>query len=212
MSKVVLGVVAGSMLAVSGVANAGVVGEQVGVSVTVFTATAGAFLNPSAGDAILHSIGGPATTLVGIAGLFEDVLVTSSVSDVANTRTITLQFLTANGATLGAPGLTLGGAALTTLAFNVGSINALSNGIDDPDRIGTVTGSLSLLGVAFTTAAGITQTPTTFSATNSISAGGADILSLGITGARYTFSYAIPTPGAAALMGLGGLAAARRRR
>ncbi len=195
----------------------GAAGDTASTALTVFGPTMSGFL---AGP-IDHTIGSTETFPVNTA-----VDVTSSVVDNGDgTRTLTINWMSNNGAALFGPNA-FGTEPITTLGFELGENNAGMNtvdptmyaGIADPDTEpdGVFEAGFELLdasgGSLFSGNFFVTDTGTGFSGVTFIGAGGADLGNFNIGGGTATITYFIPAPGAAALFGLGGLAAARRRR
>ncbi|TVQ63588.1 MAG: hypothetical protein EA378_01490 [Phycisphaerales bacterium] len=189
----------------------------------VFNTAGGALLN----QASAHEIGtsGPMVNV-----LERPNTVTSSVTTVDDLRTVTMTWRSAPGTAMIQPGDALGGLAITDLSFEVGTANFSGGGIFDPDFIAfdhdvnpadptTFLGAFTLVdangatifdGSFFVDFDAVTSE---VGGRTFIAAGGADLSGFNIGGGTATFSYfVIPTPASAALFGLGGLAALRRRR
>jgi len=194
-----------------------VTGDTVNVAITAFT--------PSAGGAILvgpgvHTAGGVNAVNSVAPALIANTTITSTVTTVGTTRTVSILWIADlapfNGA-IAQPGLGVGGQQFTSIFFEMPGNNAGANLWDDAQKIGPATGTFNLLdnlgASIFGTAAGITDSGTSFNISNGVNAGGTPIFNFPIGGGTWTVSYEIiPAPGAFALLGLGGLAAARRRR
>lgn len=196
--------------------NDRVLGDTVNVAVTGFSTAGGAFL---AGPGT-HTVGGN-SVLNGLAGLTASFNISSSVSDAGGIRTLSISMTTIGGGAIGIPGLAVGGAPISSLFFELPDLNGGPDLFDDAQKVGAAAGTFNLLGTGgatlFSAAAGIVDSGTSFSIGNGISAGGANLFdpaAVGdiLTGASWTVSYAIPAPGAAAMLALAGLGAARRRR
>lgn len=194
--------------------NALLTGDTVNVALTGFSTGGGAFL---AGPGS-HTVGGT-SSLAGVAGVTADMVVTSSVTTVGTTRTLTISMIAANGAAIAAPGLAVGGATVDSIFFEMPGNNGGADLFNDADKIGAASGTFNLLdntgASLFATAANITDTGTSFNVNNGVTTGpGSDIFGFApIAGGAWTISYEIvPAPGAAALLAMGGLVAARRRR
>ncbi len=186
----------------------------------VFNAGGGAILNDAA-----HTLG----TSEAMNAALRATTISSTVVTVGTTRTVTIEWSTDGGLAMVAPGDGLGGLPITTLSFENGSANAGGNGIDDPDFVafnhaadpmnpGTFLADFDLIavggGTIFSGSYFVSlNAPTEVSGRTFIGAGGADLANFAIAGGVATISYEIvPAPASAALLGLGGFAAARRRR
>lgn len=157
--------------------------------------------------------------------------ITSSIIDNADgTRTLTITWLTNDGLPLIDPGDTApGGSVFTGFFFDLGEGNAPPVPFLDPDFIAVadpadpdfaggflspfevldVNGDVILTTPFFVTDFGIGFTGFTNIATLDDS----DISTFGIAGGRVSITYfAVPTPGAAAALGIAALATHRRRR
>ncbi len=179
------------------------------------------------GGIILNSLAHTVDSSEAMTAGFRPTTMTTTVTTVGSTRTITMEWLTDGGAFMVEPGDSATGAGpVTTLSFEHGSANAAGNGIDDPDFVAynhpfdgtSYLGAFDLLGAGgavLFSGSYFLQLPsaTEMDGRTFISAGGGDLSGFGITGGRSTWSYEIvPAPASAALLGLGGFAAARRRR
>lgn len=194
--------------------NALLTGDTVNAALTVFSAAGGAF---AAGPGV-HTVGST-SALAGIPGVTADMVITSSVTTVGTTRTLTISMIAANGAAIAAPGLGIGGALVDSIFFELPDLNGGPDLFDDADKVGAASGTFNLLdntgASLFGTAAGIDDFGTSFSVGNGVTTGpGSDLFGFApIGGGTWTISYEIvPAPGAAALLAMGGLVAARRRR
>lgn len=191
-----------------------VAGDTVNVAVTGFTPTTGALLYGPG----LHTVGGSSALASAAAALFADGTVSSTVTTVGDLRTVTVS-IRGGGASqaIGTAGLTLAGASLTSLFFEVPDLNGGPDLFNDSEKISAAAGTFVLRGAAnaalFTTGAIVDDFGTSFSLGNGVTIGNTgNILSFGIIGADYTISYRVPAPGVAGVMALGGIVAARRRR
>lgn len=189
-----------------------VLGDTVNWAVTAFDSGGGGFLHAPQ----IHTVGG--SDFSAGSGPVGAVTISSSVSTVANVRTISMSILTDGNTPIMQPGLSFSGVdALNTIFFEIPDLNGGPDLFDDVDKIGAATGSFELLttggAVLFGAAAGIVDSGTSFSVGNGVGTGaGTDLFTNVITGGRWEISYAVPTPASAALLGLGGLVAVRRRR
>lgn len=201
-------------------------GDTVNMCVTGFSANGGAYLN----GPVTHTVGGTTSGPSVAPGIIAPFEYASTVSTVGSTRTVVVDiYAVGAGAfltTIAGPGLTLGGAPVTSLRFEMPGLNGGVNMFDDGDKVGLATGTFTLVGTTngvsaiglFSTAATITDFGTSFSVSNGVNAGGANLfdpnaVGATITGASFTISYeVVPAPSAAALLGVGALAATRRRR
>jgi len=172
-------------------------------------------------DPIFHEIG--STNTFPNATFLE---VTSSVStDMgAMTRTVDVTWQTNDGSAIFGPEFFGPADGIDLLGFELGENNVPNDFVEDPDYVSLAEpfdgddflGDFSLFDAAGTEIfAGdffLTDQGTGFSGVVFINAGGADLGDFNIGGATASITYNIPTPASAALLGLGGLAAARRRR
>ena len=187
-------------------------GDTVNWAVTAFDSGGGGFLVGSQ----LHTVGG--SDFVAGGGPVAGVTITTSVSTVANVRTLSISILTDGDTPIMQPGLTFSGVdPLNTIFFELPDLNGGPDLFDDANKIGVATGTFELLStggsVIFGAAAGIVDSGTSFSVGNGVGTGaGTDLFANVITGGRWEITYAVPTPASAALLGLGGLVATRRRR
>lgn len=199
-------------------------GDLVDTGIAVFGPGGGALLSD-----FDHVIG---TTQSAVSPLGINTQVSSSVSDNGdNTNTLTISWLglgALGGLTnLIPPGSGVGGDIIDTISFELGSANFGPNGFDDalfdgviaPDSNGdgTLEADFDLFdstgGILFSGTFFVTESATGFGGVIFIDAGGADLTGFDIAGGEARVTYAvIPAPGAAALLGLGGLVAVRRRR
>ncbi len=194
------------------------------VALTAFT--------PSAGGAFL---GGPLSHTVGTTqamGAAVNPNFTTNIIDNGNgTRTLEATWFTSTGTALFGPGTTIGGQLITTIQFELGRNNAGTDFFEfpgigaikhpDTNSDGVLEAQFSLLDAGgasiFNGTFFVFQEIGGFSGIVSLSAGGADLGTFNIGGgiARITFNVedgVIPAPGAIALLGLAGMATARRRR
>ncbi|MFG0307000.1 MAG: hypothetical protein ACF8Q5_12390 [Phycisphaerales bacterium JB040] len=189
-----------------------VAGDTVNWAITAFSTAGGTFLHGPG----THTVGG-SNASAGLPGTIGDVVVSSSVSTSAsNVRTLVINMVTTSNARLAIGGLTIGGAVIDTVRFEVPGVNGGPNFFDDPYKLSAATGTFNLLGnngaVIFSGAAGVTDNGTSFGLANGVTTGpGTNLFNNYITGGRFTITYTVPAPGSVAVLGLGGLAFRRRR-
>ncbi|QOJ00225.1 MAG: PEP-CTERM sorting domain-containing protein [Phycisphaeraceae bacterium] len=119
----------------------------------------------------------------------------------------------------GAPMTNVAPGPVTDLSFELGMNNAPADQLDDPDFIAVVSGTgrliSSTLGLLATSPNGLFTTDGIGGFTGLIfwNAGGADLRQFNINRYEVDIVYSVvPAPGSLGLLGLAGLAAARRRR
>ncbi|MEQ8850467.1 MAG: hypothetical protein RIB32_01640 [Phycisphaerales bacterium] len=162
-----------------------------------------------------HTIGGSDAV---VDGLGSPGTVSSTDVDNGNgTRTLTITWVLDNFANMIPPGTTVGGTPITTISFEAGSANFAGDDIAPTGYAGLPgDGAFDLLGaggaVLFSGTWFLTDNGTGFSGATFVSAGGADLSAFGIAGGVATITYNVPAPAGAAVLGLGGLVAVRRRR
>lgn len=189
-----------------------VLGDTVNWAVTAFDSGGGGFLHAPQ----IHTVGG--SDFSAGDGTVGGVTISSSVSTVLNVRTVSISILTDGDTPIMLPGLSFSGVdPLNTIFFEIPDLNGGTDLFDDADKISAATGSFALLGAGgstlFAAAAGVVDTGTSFSVGNGVGVGaGGDLFANVITGGVWEISYTVPTPASAALLGLGGLVAVRRRR
>lgn len=162
-------------------------------------------------------IGGPQTVNApGSVLLDTDLLFTvgPSVNLGGGLRQVSMVWTSITGApmTNGAPG------PVTDLGFELGANNAPADQLDDPDFIAVVSGTGRLFGAQGLLVSGAPGLFTTdgvggFTGVIFWNAGGGDLRQFGINRYEVDIVYSVvPAPGSLGLLGLAGLAAARRRR
>lgn len=193
--------------------NRDATGDTADTVITLFSNAGGAI---SVGP-VSHTIGGTDATTDAFG---TGVSISSADVDNGNgTRTVTITWAADAWANLIPTGANIGGDPIIQIGFELGENNAGTNFVD-PSLYGGLTttdGTFDLLGsggsVLFSGTFFTTDQGTGFSGLTFVNAGGADLSTFGIAGARATITYdVVPTPASAALLGLGGLVAARRRR
>jgi hypothetical protein len=194
-------------------------GDTVDTGNFIFNAAGGVALNSA-----IHTVGGSDAMT---NALSRPSTVSSTVTTVGNLRTVTFSWDTDGAIAMIQTGDLLGGAPITTLSFETGSVNAGPNGLSDPDFIafdhapaatpGDFAASFNLLdatgGSIFAGTWFVSAGATGIIGRTFLSAGNADLATFNIGGGTATVRYfVVPAPSAMALLGLGGLVATRRRR
>lgn len=186
-------------------------GETVSATITVWSAAGGAFLD-DVPDTAVFGVG----AVFGGANGFTGADMYHRAWQTGNTLRVSM--FTANSSDIIPAGATLGGSAINQIRFEVGAFNAGFDPIGYPgyspaDFIGASFQGFSNGTLLFSIPIGPTDTnlgsglAARGRVTNNPSIGGFDIDEVQIV-----FTLNVPTPGAASVFGLAGLAAVRRRR
>lgn len=202
-------------------------GDTYDTAVTAFSTGGGAFLH----DPALRTQTFPATdaSLGATVGAGRTLRHTSSVTVVGNVETYVFEWTTNDGAPMFGSGVTVAGAPITVLSFEIGENNAGSNTVDpmsafvfnhleDDEVPGTFLAQFELFDDSGTDLFGgggnffVTNTGSGFSGIVQVNAGGANLGNFGIVSGRATISITVPAPASFGLCAVAGVVALRRRR
>ncbi|MBX3364605.1 MAG: PEP-CTERM sorting domain-containing protein [Phycisphaeraceae bacterium] len=192
------------------------IGDSYDAALTIF-GTGGAYLD--SGSATFGSL----STLNGSV-----IHMNSTETTVGNIRTYTIEWSHVTGGTFITAGTTVGGTPVTQMGFEIGENNAGTDFVNDPEYQFPLhvfdsgryraqfqlfnTGGTDLFGGAGTFFVLDQGAGNGFSGIVFVSAGGTNLGTFDIARAVATIQVQVPAPGSLALLGLGGLAAIRRRR
>ncbi|MEO0512512.1 MAG: hypothetical protein AAF108_06395 [Planctomycetota bacterium] len=204
----------------SGPAAAKVAGDTVDVGLVGVTISGSAVATLSSG---VHNVNSSNVFGSIAPGVITDHIIESTVITEGTTRSVVLFYgAAALGDQLASPNAGVGGESIGTLFWDLPFLSG-DNLFDDDEKVGAVSGTFTVLG---TNGAGLFSTNdivnedngTSFDIGAAVGIEGGNILGdLGggvfVQGGFFSFSYEIiPAPSSAAIIGLSGLVAVRRRR
>lgn len=188
-----------------------------GARMAVFSPAGGAFYDDSTGGAGANNQNFGASESMGLFGT-RDIRIVSSQTLLTNgNQLISFDCFTADGLPFVPTGSTLAGQLINALQFDIGTPNAPANPVDFDTNI-TIISALFTVSSASATFGPFGSTATVVGGNgltlrSGVSAG-TDITGFGLNRfhVEAEIQKTIPTPGAMALLGLGGLVVGRRRR